>query len=321
MGRARHTVMMSAMVRKPTAQSEGLDLQACREAVASVFEKFEKSGLENLIWSCEGMASRARAWDEEYLGQILDGFDVRVVFFARYLDDWVESLIKERIRGRSKSAAERLSQKPLAPLSPQPGAAEATSARERRSMVEKGANIVDDLRTMRSKLPFAEVVVGSFDTNRETGTVVSGVMAAMGIPVEGAFPDADDEAEVRNSTKSDLYSMLLYHLIVAEAGVDVIRAVGAAGRTRDRRGVKFEPLSGRRFRFLSDEDVVQARAYYDELRREYPDLPAQPPYVSRPAERYLPREDGVAVLDWLRPDISDATFDKARAAYPADPRA
>ena len=316
MGRARHTLMMSAMLRKLTAQSEGLDLQASRGLVGPVFDKFRESDLQHLIWSCEGMASRARDWDAEYLEPILKGLDVRIVFFARYVDDWVESLIKERIRGRSKSAGERLSKKPLRPLAPRPGADDAAAGG---SMLEKGAKFIEALRIMREKLPSAEIVVRSFDANREKGRVVSGALAAMGIPVEGAFPDADDEAEVRNATKSDLYSMLLYHLIVAEAGVDVIRAVGAAGRTRDRRGEKFEPLSGRRFRFLSDEDVVQARGYYEELRQEYPDLPEQPPYVSRPAERYLPREEGLAVLDWLRPDISDAIFDQACAAYPADP--
>ena len=114
--------------------------------------------------------------------------------------------------------------------------------------------------------------------------------------------------------------MLLYHLIMARAGVDVIRAVHAAGRKRDRRGQKFEPLAGRRFRFLSEENVIEARGYYEELRQAYPGLPAQPPHASKPAERYLARDEGVALLDWLRPDISDAIFDQARAAYPADPK-
>ncbi|MBA3812121.1 MAG: hypothetical protein H0X27_10880 [Caulobacteraceae bacterium] len=308
------------MLRKLTAQSEGLDLQACREVVASVFKKFHQSDLENLIWSCEGMASRARDWDADYLDRILDGVDVRIVFFARYVDDWVESLIKERIRGRSKSAAERLSKKPLPSPGPRSGAEEAAATGRRGSMLEKGAKFIDALRMMRAKLPSAEIVVRSFDANRAEGKVVSGALAAMGVPVEGAFPDADDEAETRNATKSDLFSMLLYHLIVAGAGVDVLRAVGAAARNRDRRGRTFEPLAGRRFRFLSDEDVMQARGYYEELRQEYPQLPAQPPHVSRPAERYLPKEEGIAVLDWLRPDISDAVFDQACAAYPADPR-
>ena len=168
------------------------------------------------------------------------------------------------------------------------------------------------------KVPSADEIVLSIRCGSGQGEVVSGALGGQGCPWRGAFPDADDEAGVKNSTKSDLYSMLLYHLITAQAGVDVIRAVGAAGRTRDRRGVKYEPLGDRRFRFLSDENVIEARGYYEELREEYPDLPAQPPFVSRPAERYLPRDEGVAVLDWLRPDISDATFDKACAAYPAD---
>ena len=95
-------------------------------------------------------------------------------------------------------------------------------------------------------------------------------------------------------------------------------ARSAPGGKRDRRGIRFEPLVGRRFRFLSDETILQARGYYEELRQDFPDLPAQPPYVPRPAERRLPKDEGVALLDWLRPDISDAIFDQACAAYPKD---
>lgn len=314
----RHTLMMSAMIGKTTAQSEGLDLPACRAVIGRVFEEFYHSDLENLLWSCEGMALTARNWDADYLERILHGADVRIVFFARYVDDWIESYVKERIRGRSKSGAERLALKPLPPLAPLPGAAQGAAARRRESVLEKGAKIIENLRIIREKLPAAEIVVRSFDTNRVAGTVVSGALAAMGVPVEGTFADVDDDAGVKNSTKSDLYSMLLYHLIVAQAGVDVIRAVGAAGRNRDRRGVTFEPLGDRRFRFLSDENVIEARGYYEELRRDYPELPVQPPFVSRPAERRLSRDDGVAVLDWLRPDISDTIYDKACAAYPED---
>lgn len=314
LGRARHTLMLSAMTGKPTAQTDGLDPQACREVIARVFEKFHQSDLESLIWSCEGTSFRAQVWDADYLRQILKGADVCIVFFARYVDDWVESFVKERI----KSAGEWLSEKPMLPLAPRRGAGEAATGG---SMLEKGAKVSENLRVMRKKLPSAEIVVQSFDANREEGRVVSGAMEAMGIPVEGAFPDADHEAGVKNPTKSDLYSMLLYHLIVAQAGVNVIRAVGEASRKRDRRGMKFEPLADRRFRFLSDENVIEARGYYEHLRQEYPGLPAQPPFVSKPAERYLPRDEGVALLDWLRPDISDAIFDKACAAYPTDPRA
>src|SRR5665213_4159509 len=87
----RHAVMMSAMIGRAAAQPEGLDLAACRESVALVFKKFRESDLKNLLWSCEGMALNARAWDTQYLEQILDNADVRIVFFARYVDDWVES--------------------------------------------------------------------------------------------------------------------------------------------------------------------------------------------------------------------------------------
>lgn len=311
LGRARHTLLLSAMIGKRTGQTDGLDPRACREVITRVFEEFHQSDLENLIWSCEGLSFRAQVWDTDYLMQILAGADVRIVFFARYVDDWVESFVKERI----KSAAAWVSKKPMPPLAPRPGADEAAAGG---SMLEKGARFNEDLRVMRKKLPSAEIVVRSFDVNREAGRVVTGALEAMGLPVKGAFPDADDEAGVKNATKSDLYSMLLYHLIVARAEADVIRAVGAASRKRDRRGEKFEPLSGRRFRFLSDEDVMHARGYYEELRQEYPDLPEQPPYVSRPAERRLPKDEGVALLDWLRPDISDAIFDQACAAYPED---
>ncbi len=312
----KHSVMINAMKGRVTAPCGGLDLKTCREVVERVFEEFHKSDLENLIWSCEGILLAAKIWDAEYLERILAGAEVRIVFFARYIDDWIESLIKERIRGSSGS---RQSVSPVKRLkiAPSPDAADG-AAQTGRSVLDHGAKIVKAARAMREKAPSAEIVARSFDADRAKRKLVSGALAAMGVP-EGAFPDADDEAGVKNPTKSDLYSMLLYHLITAQAGVDVIRAVGAAGKNRDRRGMKYEPLGDRRFRFLSDENVIEARGYYEELREEYPDLPAQPPFVSRPAERRLPRDEGVAVLDWLRPDISDATFDKACAAYPADP--
>lgn len=318
--RANHPLMFNAMTRLMTAPSEGLDLRACREVVAGVFKIFHETDLENLIWSYEAMAHTARAWDADYLHQVLHGADVRIVFVARYTDDYIESLYREIIYSRGGARAERFYAKPMPPIAPRPEAQTSAGGRRTESLMEQGARTAQALRIMREKLPSAEVVVRSFDADREAGRVVSGALAAMGVPVESAFPHADEEAGVRNPTKSDLYSMLLFHLIMARAGVDVICAVQAAGRKRDRRGLTFEPMSGRRFRFLSDEDAMRARGYYEDLRRDYPDLPAPPPYVSRPAERSLARDEGVALLDWLRPDISDAIFEKARAAYPATRR-
>ena len=313
----KHPLMLNAMMGKEMVPADGLDPAACREAVARVFDAFWASDLETLIWSCEGMALAARNWDADYLKQILNGAQVRFVLFARYIDDWVESLVKERIRGRSGSLAGKHAAKPLR-LAPAPSLAVGTTRRQGGSLLARGAMISPALRTLRAMFPSGEIVVRSFDAHREQGTVVSGALEAMGVRIAGAFAGADDEAGVHNPTKSDLNSMLLYHLVTAEAGVEVIRHVAAATRKRAAEGREFEPLSGRRFRFLSDENIELACGYYEALRQDYPDLPAQPPYVPRPAERRLPKDEGVALLDWLRPDISDAIFDKACAAYPAD---
>ena len=298
------------------APSQGLDPHACRKVVARAFRKFRDSDLENLIWSYEAMGLSARNWDAEYLGRMLDGADVRIVFFIRYIDDWIESIYKEHIWERAGAKAERVYARPLRPLLPRSRAGEGAGARGAESMLETGARMGDTLRIMRKVLPSADIVVRSFDANHARGKVVSGALAAMGLPVDGAFPDADDEAGVRNPTKSELFSMLLYHLEVAQVGMDVLREIATAARRRDNKGVKFEPLTGRRFRFLPEENILQARGYYEELRGEYPDLPARSPYTPKPADRYLPKDEAVAVLDWLRPHISDAVFDKARAAYP-----
>ena len=116
--------MPSAMISgRVTAPCGGLDLKTCREVVERVFEEFHKSDLENLIWSYEGMGLSAKNWDAEYLERILDGAEVRIVFFARYIDDWVESLVKERIRGQEQGQSQRLSVKRLKPLAPLAGAA------------------------------------------------------------------------------------------------------------------------------------------------------------------------------------------------------
>lgn len=311
-----HPLMFNAMMGRVIGPSNGLDVQACREVVELTFRKFRESDLDNLIWSYEAMAMSARGWDVNYLERTLSGADVRIVFFVRYTDDWVDSQFKEHVWARAgRRRAQRIYARPLRSLAPPP-AVEGAATRPDKSMLGTGGKVIGNLQIMRRVLPSAEIVVRSFDANRAKGRVVSGALAAMGVPVEGAFPDADDEAVVKNPTKSDVYSMLLYNLELGQAGIEVIRDVAAAAIKRDRRGAKFEPLNGRRFRFLSDENIMQARAYYEELRQEYPELPAQPPHVSKPAESCLPRDEGVAVLDWLRPDISDAIFDRACAAYP-----
>lgn len=312
----RHPLMINAMLGKAREPAGDLDADACRDVVAAAFGEFHQSDLENLLWSCEGMALSARNWDVAYLRRLLTGADVRLVLFARFTDEWVQSLVKERLRGRSGARAEALNAKPLR-LAPAKGGLRRARPGGRMSLLERGAEVVECLRIMRRTLPAAEIVVRSFDEHRKAGTVVSGALAAMGVPVAGAFPDADDEAGVHNPTKSDLYGMLLYHLVAGEAGSDVIRAVAVAVKKRESRGKTFEPLNGRRFRFLSDEDARVARGYYEALRRECPHLPVQPPYVSKPTEGSLSKDDGVALLDWLKPDISDAVFERACAAYPA----
>ena len=188
-------------------------------------------------------------------------------------------------------------------------------APRRKSMLEEGSEIPRSLHALRDMFPSAEIVLQSFDAHREKGTVVSGALAAMGLPVATVFSDADDDAGVHNPTKSNLYSMLVYHLVLGQADAEVVRAVTIATKRRARAGVEFAPLSGRRFRFLSEENILAARGYYEELRLEYPHLPTQPAYAPDPAERWLAKADGVALLDWLRPDLSDTDFTKACAAY------
>ncbi|MBA3810541.1 MAG: hypothetical protein H0X27_02635 [Caulobacteraceae bacterium] len=314
----KHPLMLNAMKGRATAPSGGLDLEGCRKVVAQVFAAFRQSDLENLIWSCEGMALSAGNWDADYLKQTLEGLDLRVVLFARYIDDWVESLIQQRIRGRSGFRERVSAVKPLRLVPPPP--AEGASKSHARSMLDRGAKIGGSLRVMRRLWPSAEIVVRSFDASREKGTVVSDALAAMGVPAKDAFADADEEAGVYNPTKSGLFSVLLYRLQAAAADAEIINAVAAAAERRRDEGREYKPFADRRFRFLSDENITRARSYYEELRHDYADLPAQPPFASKPADRYLPKADGVAVLDWLRPDISDGVFDKARAAYPEDPQ-
>lgn len=290
----------------------------CRDAVERVFAEFRESDLDTIVWSHEGISSRAFSLDTSYIQPLIQGFDVKIFLYVRYVDEWIESLFKERIRaqgGRGRGRIERRKPKanprPLTPLTPQPAA----DTRQAKSMLEEGSDIPASLRALQESLRSAEIVVRSYDAHRERGTVVSGALAAMGLPVASAFRDADDDAGVHNPTKSNLYSMLLYHLVMGEADAEVVRAVTKATSKRERQSVEFEPMNGRRFRFLSEENILDARGYYEELRHEYPHLPVQPPYAPDRAERCLPKADGIALLDWLRPDISDAVFEEARAAY------
>lgn len=307
-----HPIMFNAMTGKTRAPSAGLDAAACREVIAKAMGKFRRSKAPHLIWSFEAMALAARNWDVDYLKAALGGANARIVFYARYTDDWIESVVKQNVWARAGPRGEATYETPLRPLT------SSEKGGRGRNTLARAAKINEALRAMRAILPSAEIVVRSYDADRRDGKVVSGALAAFGVPV-GAFPDADDEAGVRNPTKPDSYSMLLYHLEIAQAGREVVRDIAAAAQKRNEEGLKFAPIDGRRFRFLSVENALEARGYYARLRNDHPDLPEQPPPVFEPAERFLPKEEGVALLDWLRPDISDAIFDKAYAAYPADP--
>lgn len=317
MSPAKHLLILSALLGNEPSRSGELDAAGGRAAVEEVFRQFRQSGSKSLIWSHEGISSRIFDLDADYLRRLVDDLDVRIVLFVRYIDDWVESLYKERIRAQGNGTTGRRAthaSPKLLPLAPEESRRFAT-ARPRKSMLEEGCEIPRSVQRFRDILPSADFVVRSYDASRANGTVVSDAMSAMGLPVEGAFPDADGDAGVRNPSKPNLYSMLVYHLLRGHADADVIRAVTAATKSRIRRGLQFAPLSDRRFRFLSEENIVEARGSYEELRHAYPNLPAQPPYAPDTAERSLPKEDGAALLAWLRPDISEADYANACAAY------
>jgi hypothetical protein len=319
----KHLMILSALLGKEPPKSDGLDARGGREVVDRVFGQFRESGLQTLLWSHEGISSKILSLDRAYLNGLVAGLNVRIFAYVRYLDEWIESLYKERIRaqggrglGRLGRRKPRVKPRPLMPIAPHPDG-RAAQNRPTKSMLEEAAELSLSLRAIRDMAPAAEIVVRSYDANRQKGTVVSGALTAMGLPASSAFLDADDDAGIYNPTKSNLYSMLIYQLLLGHAEVDVVRAVTVATLRRDRAGVKFDPLGGRRFRFLSEIDIIEARAYYDALRQDYPDLPVQPDYAPDPAERSLPSDDGVALLHWLRPDISDAVFEQARAALQA----
>jgi hypothetical protein len=318
MGHFKHLMILSAMLGTDPPKSGGLDAARCRRIVDRVFRKFAKSDHDCLLWSHEGISTRASDIDADYMRRLVNGLEVRVVLSVRYIDDWIESLYKERIRargGRGRGRTERAEPTTKAKPLPTIGRRPQGEARWPRSMLEEASEIPGALRILQEIFPTSKIVVQSYDASREKGMVVAGALEAMGLPVASAFPDADKEAAVRNPTKSDVYSMLVYHLLMGRTDADVVRAITQATKFRVRGGADFQPLSGRRFRFLTEENIIEARGYYEELRRDFPHLPAQRPYAPDPAERSLPREDGVALLDWLRPDISDHVYERALAAY------
>jgi len=171
------------------------------------------------------------------------------------------------------------------------------------------------MRLMQDLLPKAEIVVRSFDVSLEGRTVIADSLSAIGLPTSGDFANADGEAGMRNETRPSVYSMLLYQLQVSGGDIDAIHEISVAASRREKRLVAFAPLEGRAFRFLSDVDVAQARAYYAQLRRDFPELQEQPSANLEPADRRLTPDEAIALLEWLRPDISDDTCAKACAIF------
>jgi len=311
-----HPLIIHSMIGEIKGPSLAPSMKNCRGAVEETFEMFRDSEYQNLIWSHEGLVLASGSWDVDYIQWLLGGETARFVIFMRYMDEWIESRTKQMIWARAGHARHRIKSKlrPVAAPASPVARRRRSPARPPRSMMDQGARVIAAMRNLRSQFPQAEIEVRSFDVSRARGTLIADALQALGLPNSGGFANADGDARLRNDTKSTAYSMLLYRLEAVQADIDVIHEIARAAARRDKRLIKYEPLMGRRFRFLAEAEITQARADYEILREDYPELPTQPPLAAGQDDGWLTNPEAMALVEWFRPDISDDACASACAA-------
>jgi hypothetical protein len=95
---SNHTIFYNAVIGKIAAPCGGLDVEGCRTIVANVIRAFVSADdLENLIWSHESLSDSARVWDVDWLTSIIGDVEVSALVYARYTDEWIESLYGQNI--------------------------------------------------------------------------------------------------------------------------------------------------------------------------------------------------------------------------------
>jgi hypothetical protein len=310
-----HPYMMNAVMGRTPLPDHGASLNECREFVGRTQQIFrETPALHGLIWSYEGMAMSSRRWDRTYLAKLLDEFEVTIVVFIRYIDVWIESHYREMIWARAAPASQKTSHLFSQPLRKISDVSDDDEDENRPSAVEHGMSVSRALYTMREKLPKATIRVLSFDSAVQQGQLVSGALQALDIGAHRHFANVDEDAGVLNPTKSTAFTMFMYQMLMSNVEHAHIHAMGRALRRGDRQGQSPSWLAGRRLRFLSPDGVSKARAIYEELRLEYPNLPAQHDTMDVSESHFLSLEESARLLDWLRPALEEETYQAAKAA-------
>lgn len=299
---AHHVPFLNAISDKILEPLPNTDLFSQKTAVETAFELVRsKAKLNAIIITHETLSMRVKKWDYDYFRKLTAGMDIRIILYSRFTDEWIESLYHQNIWARVHPKRAHLYERPLHDIEEGPSV---------RSMSQ--FSISGIVKHIRRELENATVIVRSYDLDRCEGVLISGFLSELAISPQASLTDT-------NSLRLNLghpaaHTALLHLLQLNRLGLAKLKPIAAALSSRSERQICFEPLENRRFRFLSREIVLKARAQYRYDLHNFSQLPQQPAYAEDAEVSFLSTEDAIAMLDWLKPDISDELCTDASAA-------
>jgi hypothetical protein len=297
---ANHDVFLNAITGGKFVDARGLDLEAQRKIVGAQMEEFRAApSCHSIVFSHESISIAAQRLDLEYLREICAGMKICFIVYSRFSDEWLETLYQQYLWNMARR--EHHFRRPF------------QRVEDFSHLLGLASRSIRAISGRLEKIQQADIVIRSFEESRKDGNLLPGFLEILGGDLRAAFPDAKNERSL-NTGHVSAHSMLLYHLYRGGVTFPVARDLAVVLNKRKNRK-KREGVETRHFRFLPEAVILHARKQYADDVAQFPQLPAQPPLELRAAEYFMPREDVLELLNLVRGEIPDETYNAAAQAY------
>jgi hypothetical protein len=254
---------------------------------------------KQILLSHEMLYNNIERIDANVLKDLVGQDPVRILVYARRLDDWNESLYRQFIWGRlqPRSTVHHGQKIPMIQNTPHV-----------REMEARGVRFVAEAYSRM--LPQAEFIVRPYSAFRIGDGVIPDFLKALDLPHQEILANAAPQERL-NQSRPVALTILLWHLQQTELPTDVIFRVSRAGLKMARHTKPPMEIESRDYRFLPPEYAQQALKIYTEDVNQFPSLAVDgcltPWDNAVPAE--LTRDEQKRVFDWLAPKLQSDDLD------------
>jgi len=260
---------------------------------------------DHVLLSHEMLYSTINDLDVDLLQEIIGDNAVRILIYARRLDDWNESLYRQIIWGRIQPTSTVHHGLRIPKIEDTPHI---------RNLAQHSPGAVAD--RYAEILPQAEITVRPFSIHQKNGGLISGFLDVLGVPTEKILADAQPPRRL-NTSRPNAATLLLWHLQQTDLPTDVIFKVSRAALKQAKIENPPEDIESGKFHFLPEKFARLGRSIYANDVRRFPSLSVDEelaPIVRGPMAADLSHADQMRVLEWLAPHLQQSLYSAVATA-------